>query len=113
MVNTMVSACRDAAHGVDEREVEAMKTRRSVGAEVNWGIRFTCQADAETFLDGLAGALPCSSLLLIVSASSHLVWHNLESCNPGGSQLHGLCGSQAENGLNIWLKVLTECQPRQ
>jgi len=48
--------CRDAAHGIDEREVEPMKTRRSVGAEVNWGIRFTCQGDADTFLDGLAGA---------------------------------------------------------
>ncbi len=55
------AGCRDAAHGVDERQVEPMKTRRSVGAEVNWGIRFTCQADADTFLDGIAGALPIPS----------------------------------------------------
>ena len=26
-----------------------------MGAEVNWGIRFTCESDADTFLDGLAG----------------------------------------------------------
>ena len=32
-----------------------MKLRRSVGAEVNWGIRFTCEADADSFLEGLAG----------------------------------------------------------
>ena len=32
-----------------------MKMRRSVGAEVNWGIRFTCEADADTFLESLAG----------------------------------------------------------
>lgn len=38
--------------------MEPMKLRRSVGAEVNWGIRFTCEADADTFLDGLAGTFP-------------------------------------------------------
>lgn len=42
---------------MDEREVEPMKLRRSVGAEVNWGIRFTSDADAEDFLDGIAGTI--------------------------------------------------------
>lgn len=28
------------AHGRDERAVEGPKVRKSVGAEVNWGIRF-------------------------------------------------------------------------
>ena len=28
------------AHGKDDRSVEAPKVRKSVGAEVNWGIRF-------------------------------------------------------------------------
>lgn len=38
--------------------------RRSVGAEVNWGIRFTCEADADTFLDSLAGmTLKCFTQL--------------------------------------------------
>lgn len=46
---------REAAHGKDERAVEPMKLRRSLGAEVNWGIRFTCEADADMFLKGLAG----------------------------------------------------------
>ena len=49
------SHTREAAHGKDDRPVEPMKMRRSVGAEVNWGIRFTCEADADTFLDSLAG----------------------------------------------------------
>lgn len=49
------TGCRDAGHGKDVRAVEPMKLRRSVGAEVNWGIRFTCEADADSFLDGLAG----------------------------------------------------------
>ncbi len=29
--------------------------RKSVGAEVNWGIRFDAEADAVTFLEKLAG----------------------------------------------------------
>lgn len=41
------------AHGLDDRPVEPPKARKSVGAEVNWGIRFTCEADAEKFLDEL------------------------------------------------------------
>ena len=39
------------AHGRDDRPVEPPKHRKSVGAECNWGIRFTCDADALTFLD--------------------------------------------------------------
>ena len=45
------------AHGIDDRVVEPPKARKSVGAECNWGIRFTCDADALTFMDNLAGEL--------------------------------------------------------
>lgn len=45
------------AHGVDDRIVEPPKARKSVGAECNWGIRFTSDADATTFMDNLAGEL--------------------------------------------------------
>jgi hypothetical protein len=31
-------------------QVELPAARRSVGAEVNWGVRFGCQEDAQKFL---------------------------------------------------------------
>ncbi|KAK9805394.1 hypothetical protein WJX73_010812 [Symbiochloris irregularis] len=45
----------DAAYGLDGRLVEAPKPRKSIGAEVNWGVRFATENDAEVFLDGIAG----------------------------------------------------------
>ena len=45
------------AHGRDDRPVEPPKHRKSVGAECNWGIRFTCDADALSFLDQQAAEL--------------------------------------------------------
>ncbi|KAL6765308.1 hypothetical protein V8C86DRAFT_2430773 [Haematococcus lacustris] len=42
------------AHGRDDRQVEPPKARKSVGAEVNWGIRFDSYEDAERFLAELA-----------------------------------------------------------
>ena len=54
------AALWDAAHGIDARRVEPPKDRKSVGAEVNWGIRFQSPQESHTFLDGLAGS-PCTS----------------------------------------------------
>jgi DNA repair protein REV1 len=45
------------AHGTDDRQVEPPKSRKSVGAECNWGIRFQNDADALAFMDNLAGEL--------------------------------------------------------
>ena len=45
------------AQGVDERQVEPPKSRKSVGAECNWGIRFQNDTDALAFMDSLAGEL--------------------------------------------------------
>ncbi|KAL0055598.1 hypothetical protein WJX82_002289 [Trebouxia sp. C0006] len=45
------------AHGIDDRQVEPPKSRKSVGAECNWGIRFQNDADALAFMDNLAGEL--------------------------------------------------------
>eukprot|EP00198_Chlamydomonas_reinhardtii_P004670 XP_001694006.1 deoxycytidyl transferase [Chlamydomonas reinhardtii] len=42
------------AHGQDERRVEPPKARKSVGAEVNYGIRFTTEEEAERFMGDLA-----------------------------------------------------------
>ena len=52
------------AHGVDERQVEPPKSRKSVGAECNWGIRFQNDADAVAFMDNLAGELSTIFLFL-------------------------------------------------
>jgi DNA repair protein REV1 len=38
------------AHGIDHRQVEPPKARRSVGADINWGVRFDSDADADKFL---------------------------------------------------------------
>jgi DNA repair protein REV1 len=35
--------------------VEPPRARRSLGAGVNWGVRFEAGAEAEAFLEGLAG----------------------------------------------------------
>jgi DNA repair protein REV1 len=43
------------AHGRDNRVVQTPKPRKSLGAEVNWGIRFRNQQDADTFLLKLSG----------------------------------------------------------
>lgn len=45
----------DMAHGRDSRVVQPPKPRKSLGAEVNWGIRFRNQQDADVFLLDLAG----------------------------------------------------------
>jgi DNA repair protein REV1 len=38
------------AHGIDDRQVEGPKARRSIGADVNWGVRFDDDADVDKFL---------------------------------------------------------------
>ena len=64
------------AHGVDERIVEPPKARKSVGAECNWGIRFTSDGDALTFMDNLAGELSTrmKGIGLLFRAQKHVVF---------------------------------------
>lgn len=45
----------DYAHGRDARVVEPPQARKSVGAEINYGVRFNGEADAEIFVEQLAG----------------------------------------------------------
>ena len=45
------------AHGVDHAEVGDVPERKSVGADISWGVRFETQAHAEEFLHNLAGEL--------------------------------------------------------
>lgn len=47
------------AHGLDDRPVETLRTRRSVGAEVNWGVRLNSDEDAQTFLRVSESAQRC------------------------------------------------------
>jgi len=47
----LFSHCR----GIDGRKVETQQTRKSVGAEVNWGIRFNHEAEAIKFIEDLCG----------------------------------------------------------
>ena len=69
------------AHGIDDRQVEPPKSRKSVGAECNWGIRFQRDADAVAFMDNLAGELSTRmkglshthALQQVLSNSDHLV----------------------------------------
>ncbi|KAF7951376.1 hypothetical protein EAE96_006691 [Botrytis aclada] len=43
----------DYSRGIDKMEVGQQVTRKSVSAEVNWGIRFTSQTEAEEFVQNL------------------------------------------------------------
>ncbi|EFJ32197.1 hypothetical protein SELMODRAFT_407478 [Selaginella moellendorffii] len=38
------------ARGIDHRKVQAPQEKKSIGAEVNWGVRFSTPADAQNFL---------------------------------------------------------------
>eukprot|EP00850_Spirogloea_muscicola_P002658 SM000010S04296 [mRNA] locus=s10:703471:709607:- [translate_table: standard] len=41
------------ARGEDNRPVQAAQDRKSIGAEVNWGVRFKSEMDGHNFLEGL------------------------------------------------------------
>ncbi|KAI9765880.1 MAG: deoxycytidyl transferase, partial [Candelina submexicana] len=47
----------DYSRGIDRSEVWQQVVRKSVSAEVNWGVRFETQAQAEEFVQNLCGEL--------------------------------------------------------
>jgi DNA repair protein REV1 len=47
----------DYARGIDRAEVGDQVIRRSVSAEVNWGVRFSSQEQVDEFMHGLCGEL--------------------------------------------------------
>ena len=59
----------DYAHGRDHRQVEAPQARKSIGAQVYYGVRLDTEADADKFLDDLAGQR-AAHLLVLLEASS-------------------------------------------
>ena len=75
----------DYAHGRDHRQVEAPQARKSIGAQVYYGVRLDTEADADKFLDDLAGRrasylltkLQASSLCKHVRQGSWFVWREL------------------------------------
>ena len=44
------------SHGQDSRPVEVPGPRKSVGAQITYGVRLDGEADAQQFLERLAGA---------------------------------------------------------
>lgn len=48
---------RDYARGIDRKEVGDVEIRKSVSAEVNWGVRFYNQEQVDEFMDSLCGEL--------------------------------------------------------
>ncbi|KAK4613573.1 DNA repair protein rev1 [Fulvia fulva] len=59
------------ARGIDKTEVGDQVTRKSVSAEVNWGVRFENQDQADEFLRNLSAEL-CKRLLKEHAKGSHL-----------------------------------------
>ena len=53
--NKMMLQVWEFAHGQDSRLVEAPQARKSIGAQVYYGVRLDGDADADKFLDDLAG----------------------------------------------------------
>ncbi|GME40918.1 DNA-repair protein UmuC-like protein [Neofusicoccum parvum] len=47
----------DYSRGIDRTEVGDVVVRKSVSAEVNWGVRFTDQAQVDAFIENLCGEL--------------------------------------------------------
>lgn len=43
--------------GIDGRKVETQQARKSIGAEVNWGVRFNHEAEAIKFMEDLCGEI--------------------------------------------------------
>ena len=64
----------DYAHGRDHRQVEAPQARKSIGAQVYYGVRLDTEADADKFLDDLAGQRSCRLLMKLqaFSLSNHV-----------------------------------------
>lgn len=48
------AAMWEAASGVDRRRVQPPPARKSIGAEISWGVRFDTGSQAEAFVDKLA-----------------------------------------------------------
>ncbi|KAK9467096.1 hypothetical protein V1512DRAFT_247354 [Lipomyces arxii] len=59
------------AQGLDNRQVGEVSIRKSVSAEVNWGVRFENKSQLDTFLCSLAGEL-CSRLAKLSLVGTNL-----------------------------------------
>lgn len=81
------------ARGIDRRILEN-KSRRSVGAEVNWGIRFEKESDMTVFLDGLCDEVV--KRLNFIKCKSGAISIKLKKRSSDQKPLkllgHGICG---------------------
>ena len=55
--NKVGSLLYDYAFGKDARRVSIPSARKSIGAEVNWGVRFESNEDAQKFLKSIASQI--------------------------------------------------------
>ena len=88
------------ARGIDERQLEPNVKRKSVGAEVSWGVRFKDESDALKFLDDLA--MEVSKRLKEAQVKGRTVTLKVKIRKPGATQTwkhlgHGPCDNQSKS----------------
>ena len=86
------------AHGVDDRAVEAFRSRRSIGAECNYGVRCASNEDADRLLHGLAAevAARLKAAGVLYKGGGSLG----ARCQPG-SRRQGCCVMCVEGGVTV------------
>ena len=94
------------AHGQDSRLVEAPQARKSIGAQVYYGVRLDGDADADKFLDDLAGPTliqtpSCPPCLITYMASSGAQLAMLYFTSSAILLTVGDCNAGAHAGLTL------------
>ena len=87
----------DTVHGRDARPLKSLAApRRTIGAEVNWGIRLATQAEAVQLIDRIAADV--STRLATARVRARALTLKLKLCRPGAPEPtkymgHGICDS--------------------
>ncbi|OAE22001.1 hypothetical protein AXG93_4804s1060 [Marchantia polymorpha subsp. ruderalis] len=84
------------AQGIDDREVQPAQERKSIGAEVNWGVRFECMDDAQKFLVTLSNEV--ASRLQSAGSCGRTITLKIKKRREGAGEPakylgHGICDS--------------------
>ena len=97
----------DFAHGRDSRRVEPPKPRQSVGAEVNWGVRFETPEDPANFLSSLAAEV--SSRMEQAGVRGRTITLKMKRRKPGSDEPIKFLGhGECDNGSrSVTLAVAT------
>jgi hypothetical protein len=65
------------SRGVDHTQLECLPERKSIGVEVNWGIRFTDRAKAARFFTFVCVELATRIYQVLIWAGAELILHNI------------------------------------